>query len=64
MTPIPALTTPAQPQKARGSAEHLGLGEDGKFHPKGSGDPLPEGTLLSFALVATRTAARPRCSTS
>ena len=30
--------------------EHPGLGEGGKFHPKGSGDPLPDGTLLTFAL--------------
>ncbi len=34
--------------------EHLGLGEDGRFHPKGSGDPLPEGTMLTFALVGNQ----------
>ena len=34
--------------------EHLGLGEEGRFHPKGSGDPLPDGTLLSFALVGNQ----------
>ncbi len=34
--------------------EHLGLGESGKYHPKGSGDPLPEGTLLTFALVGNQ----------
>ena len=34
--------------------EHPGLGEDGRFHPKGSGDPLPEGTLLTFALVGNQ----------
>ncbi|MBQ3481585.1 MAG: ferrous iron transport protein B [Oscillospiraceae bacterium] len=34
--------------------EHLGLGEDGRFHPKGSGDPLPDGTLLTFALVGNQ----------
>lgn len=33
---------------------HPGLGEGGKFHPKGSGDPLPEGTLLTFALVGNQ----------
>ena len=33
---------------------HPGLGEGGKFHPKGSGDPLPEGTMLSFALVGNQ----------
>ena len=30
------------------------MGEEGKFHPKGSGDPLPEGTLLTFALVGNQ----------
>ena len=34
--------------------DHPGLGEDGKFHPKGSGDPLPDGTLLSFALMGNQ----------
>ena len=33
---------------------HPGLGETGKFHPKGSGNPLPEGTLLTFALVGNQ----------
>ena len=34
--------------------EHLGLGEGGRFHPKGSGNPLPDGTVLSFALVGNQ----------
>ena len=34
---------------------HPGLGEEGKFHPKGSGDKLPEGTVLTFALVGLST---------
>ena len=33
---------------------HPGLGEDGKFHPKGSGNPLPDGTELTFALVGNQ----------
>ena len=33
---------------------HPGLGEEGKFHPKGSGNPLPEGTTLTFALVGNQ----------
>ena len=36
------------------SPEHPGLGEEGRFHPKGSGDPLPEGTKLTFALVGNQ----------
>jgi ferrous iron transport protein B len=34
--------------------EHPGLGEEGKYHPKGSGDPLPAGTTLTFALVGNQ----------
>ena len=38
----------------RSEREHLGLGEDGRFHPRGSGDPLPDGTPLTFALVGNQ----------
>ncbi|MBR7057768.1 MAG: ferrous iron transport protein B [Stomatobaculum sp.] len=38
----------------RKDREHPGLGEEGRFHPKGSGDPLPEGTQLTFALVGNQ----------
>ncbi|QTE68232.1 ferrous iron transport protein B [Clostridiales bacterium] len=38
----------------RKKTDHPGLGEEGKFHPKGSGDPLPEGTMLTFALVGNQ----------
>ena len=34
--------------------EHPGLGEDGKYHPKGSGNPLPDDAVLSFALVGNQ----------
>ena len=34
--------------------DHPGFGEGGKFHPKGSGDPLPDDTLLTFALVGNQ----------
>lgn len=33
---------------------HPGLGEEGKFHQKEDGDPLPQGTTLSFALVGNQ----------
>ena len=36
------------------SIEHPGLGEGGRFHVKGSGKPLPEGTILTFALVGNQ----------
>ena len=40
--------------RTRTKTDHPGLGEEGKFHPKGSGDPLPEGTTLTFALVGNQ----------
>ena len=33
---------------------HPGFGEEGKYHPKGSGNPLPDDTTLSFALVGNQ----------
>ena len=48
-------TAEAQPSiRDRKQTDHPGLGEEGKFHPKGSGDPLPEGTKLTFALVGNQ----------
>ena len=35
-------------------SEHPGFGEGGRFHPKGSGDPIPEGETISFALVGNQ----------
>lgn len=34
--------------------EHPGLGESGKFHQPGDGNPLPEGVKLTFALVGNQ----------
>ncbi|MBQ6053517.1 MAG: ferrous iron transport protein B [Clostridia bacterium] len=39
---------------AKGINEHYGLGEGGRFHPKGSGDPVPKGETLTFALVGNQ----------
>ncbi len=41
-----------KPKKHR--SEHPGLGEGGRFHPKGTGDPLPDSTVLTFALVGNQ----------
>ena len=38
----------------RKPSDHPGLGEEGKFHPKGTGEALPDGTLLTFALVGNQ----------
>ena len=46
---------PERPTRSpRRSAYHPGLGEAGKFHPKGSGDPLPDDTILTFALLGNQ----------
>ncbi len=41
-------------KRAQKKTVHPGLGEEGIFHPKGSGDPLPDGTQLTFALVGNQ----------
>lgn len=33
---------------------HPGLGEEGKYHVKGDGNPLPDGELLTFALMGNQ----------
>ncbi|MBQ1463513.1 MAG: ferrous iron transport protein B [Ruminococcus sp.] len=41
-------------KRIKKKTHHPGLGEGGKFHPKGSGTPLPEGTTMTFALVGNQ----------
>ena len=52
--PLSEKPTTAKKETKRVKSAHPGLGEGGKFHPKGSGDPLPDGTLLTFALVGNQ----------
>ena len=54
ITVIPSAAASAPPQKRKTSPAHPGLGEEGKFHPKGSGHPLPDGTQLTFALIGNQ----------
>ena len=42
------------PEKKLHRTAHPGLGEGGRFHPRGSGTPLPEGEKLTFALVGNQ----------
>ena len=44
----------AQRKQRRKETAHPGIGEEGKYHPKGSGSPLPDQTLLTFALVGNQ----------
>ena len=46
----PSETVPEKKNKK----EHPGLGEEGRFHPRGTGNPLPENTMLTFALVGNQ----------
>ena len=41
-------------KEKRQKTHHPGLGETGRFHPKGTGEALPEGTTLTFALVGNQ----------
>lgn len=41
-------------ERIKSNAFHPGLGEEGKFHPKGSGNPLSDDTVLTFALVGNQ----------
>jgi len=54
IVPVEAREAERESAKRPREAAHPGLGEEGKFHPKGSGDPLPEGTVLRFALVGNQ----------
>ncbi len=52
--PVAANTVEEKKNKPVNRSVHPGLGEGGKYHPKGSGDPVPEGTVLTFALVGNQ----------
>ena len=54
VTPTDQKKNTEQKERNLRKTEHPGLGEGGRFHPKGSGDPLPEGTILRFALVGNQ----------
>ena len=49
--PSPSLGDSVASGKKDDSVPHPGLGEGGKYHSKDHENPLPEGTILSFALA-------------
>jgi len=53
VAPLKENKKPVNSRKAAKSP-HPGLGEGGKFHEKGSGDPLPDDTVLTYALVGNQ----------
>lgn len=54
VSPIDKKQSAASKKSEKKPSPHPGLGEGGKFHPKGSGTPLPAGTVLRFALVGNQ----------
>lgn len=54
VVPAGKRKTPYSENGRSKKSAHPGLGEGGKFHPKGSGSPLPDGTELTFALVGNQ----------
>ncbi len=54
VTRIESVSDERAERAERKPSDHPGLGEEGKFHPKGTGEALPDGTLLSFALVGNQ----------
>ena len=54
ITPVEKETEEKKTAAERKKTPHPGLGEEGIFHPKGTGEPLPDGTLLTFALVGNQ----------
>ncbi len=52
--PVAEKTESVRKRREKRPTEHPGLGEGGRFHPSGSGNPLPDGTTLTFALVGNQ----------
>ncbi len=52
--PIPEKEKKTDKKLQMHRSVHPGLGEGGKFHPSGTGNPLPEDTILTFALVGNQ----------
>jgi len=50
-----AAKKPAKPRtRPVRKRDHPGLGEEGRFHPRGTGNPLPPDATLTFALVGNQ----------
>ena len=56
--PIEQRSNPHRGISTIEKSEHPGLGEGGRYHAKGDGDPLPPGTTLTFALVGNQNAGK------
>ena len=54
VTPIETRKATPETVRAAGKAKHPGLGEDGIFHSRKDENPLPEGAILTYALVGNQ----------
>lgn len=54
VTPITKDDNKKQDKSPKKKMAHPGLGEEGKYHRTEDGNPLPEGTKLTFALVGNQ----------
>lgn len=52
--PVTQKEKEPEPIKQKKHREHPGLGEEGRFHVRGEGNPLPDDTVLRFALVGNQ----------
>ena len=54
VTPIETRKAVPETVRTAGKAKHPGLGEDGIFHSRKDENPLPEGAILTYALVGNQ----------
>ena len=54
ITPITARRAETHVRRTLQKREHPGLGEEGRFHRPEDGNPLPESSVLTFALVGNQ----------
>ena len=54
ITPIARRAQKPESAESAEKSRHLGLGEEGIFHPPGTGNPLPDTEILTFALVGNQ----------
>jgi len=54
ITPITARQAETHVRRTLKKREHPGLGEEGRFHRPEDGNPLPESSVLTFALVGNQ----------
>ncbi len=51
---VPEELSLSSKNESKKKTEHPGLGEGGRYHAKNDGEPLPDDTVLSFALVGNQ----------